>query len=206
MVNDQMVNLIVDKLNWPDTFPERPEVTVDVRNSRDSLFLDWHVRGEQLRAVTTADQGPVWEDSCVEFFCQVPGERHYMNFETNCIGAMVASRRLGRAEDVQPLSPAEMAQIERRCRFRRVGESEMTNARRESIEEQDGLFEWDVALRIPLSLIFRDRQPAFPQPLRVNFYKCADKTRRPHYLSWAPIPLPKPDFHCPQFFREIQLV
>jgi hypothetical protein len=188
------MKLLINNVNWPETFPEKPEVSVDVTNDHEFLYLHYYVKGAQLRAVTTEDQGPVWEDSCVEFFCQVPGERYYMNFETNCIGAMVASRRAGKNEDVQYFSTEEMARIVRTCSFPR-----------EVIEERDGLFEWEVALQIPLSLIFREKQPTFPQPLRVNFYKCADKTKKPHYLSWQPIPLPAPNFHCPDFFGEIVL-
>lgn len=188
------MELLINNVNWPQAFPEKPEVRVEVSNNHDWLFLHYYVRGEQLRAVTTEDQGPVWEDSCVEFFCQVPGDDHYYNFECNCIGAMVASRRLSRSEDVQKLPPEEMAAIRRRCSFPR-----------EAIEERDGLFEWEVELQIPLRLIFRDRRPVFPQVLRANFYKCGDKTKRPHFLSWQPIPLPQPDFHCPQFFGELVL-
>ena len=186
--------LKVNQVNWPGEFPEKPETTVEVKNDHEWLFLKWHVKGEQLRAVTTEDQGPVWEDSCVEFFCQVPGDKHYMNFETNCIGAMVGSRRLGRDEDVQPFSAEEMGRIERRCSFPR-----------EAFEEKDGVFEWEVELRIPLDLIFRDCKPVFPQVLRANFYKCADKTKKPHYVSWQPIQLPTPNFHCPGYFGEIVL-
>ena len=183
----------IDQVNWPDAFPEKPEVTVEVSNDHEALYLKWHVRGEQLRAVTTEDQGPVWEDSCVEFFCQVPGDAYYFNFECNCIGAMVGSRRKGRAEDVQALSPEEMGRIERKCTYPR-----------EAFEEKDGLFEWTVEEKIPLDLIFQ-RPIAKGQKLKANFYKCADKTKKPHFLSWQPIPLPKPDFHCPQFFGEIQV-
>ena len=188
------MKLSVDKVNWPEEWPEKPEVTVEVSNDHEKLFLKWHVKGEQVRAVTVEDQGSVWEDSCVEFFCQVPGDKYYMNFETNCIGAMVASQRLGRAEDVRPLPPEEMTLIKRRCSFPR-----------EAFEEKDGLFEWEVELEIPLKLIFRDQKPVFPQQLRVNFYKCADKTKRPHFVSWQPIDLPNPDFHCPKFFGELTL-
>ena len=184
----------IDQVNWPDTFPEKPEVSVEVNNDHERLFLKWHVKGEQLRAVTTEDQGPVWEDSCVEFFCQVPGEKHYYNFECNCIGAMVASRRLGREEDEQPLSKEQMDTIKRSCSFPR-----------EAFAERDGLWSWEVELQIPLALIFREQKPIFPQKLRCNFYKCADKTKKPHFLSWQPINLPKPNFHCPEFFSEITL-
>ena len=117
-----------------------------------------------------------------------------MNFETNCIGALVASRRLSRDEDVKPLPAEEMALIQRKCTFPR-----------EAIEEKDGMFEWTVELQIPLKLIFRDKEPVFPQKLRANFYKCADKTKKPHFLSWRPIDLPNPNFHCPEFFGEIEL-
>ena len=185
---------LINNVNWPDQFPEHPEASVEVTNDHEFIYLKYHVKGKQLRAVTTQDQGPVWEDSCVEFFCQVPGDNHYMNFETNCIGAMVGSRRISRAEDVRPLPPEQMALIKRRCSFPR-----------EAFEEKDGLFEWDVELQIPLSLIFQDSKPAFPQKLRANFYKCADKTKKPHFLSWQPIRLPNPNFHCPKFFGEIVL-
>ncbi|MBQ7530908.1 MAG: hypothetical protein IJT12_04310 [Paludibacteraceae bacterium] len=189
------MELLINNVNWPESFPEKPEVKVIVSNDCENLYLHYFVKGEQLRAVTAEDQGPVWEDSCVEFFCQVPGDDHYYNFECNCIGAMVASRRLSRNEDVRVLPPEEMSQIKRKCSFPR-----------EVIEEKDGLFEWEVELQIPLRLIFRGKEPVFPQTLRANFYKCGDKTKKPHFLSWQPIPLPKPDFHCPQFFGEIELL
>ena len=184
----------IDQVNWRSEYPYCPQTTVEVTNDHDSLYLHFRVKGEQLRAVTTTDQGPVWEDSCVEFFCQVPGEKHYMNFETNCIGAMVGSRRKGRAEDVVPFSADEMGRIERKCTFPR-----------EAFDEKDGVFEWNVELRIPLDLIFREAKPVFPQVLKVNFYKCADKTKKPHYVSWQPIQLPTPNFHCPEFFGQIVL-
>lgn len=188
------MQLLINTNNWPDRFPETPEAKVMVRNDHQYLYLRFEVEGDQLRAVAAADQGRVWEDSCVECFCQVPGDAHYINLESNCIGAMVASRRLSRKDEVVPFTPAEMQQIVRRC-----------SLPREPFEERDGHFSWWVELDIPLSLIFRQNPPSFPQPLLVNFYKCADKTRKPHFLSWQPIPLPAPDFHCPQFFGEITL-
>ena len=36
--------------------------------------------------------------------------------------------------------------------------------------------------------------------VRANFYKCGDKLQTPHFLSWNPIGLEKPNFHCPEFF------
>ena len=39
--------------------------------------------------------------------------------------------------------------------------------------------------------------------MRANFYKCGDLLQTPHFLSWAPIDLPQPKFHCPEFFGEV---
>ena len=39
-----------------------------------------------------------------------------------------------------------------------------------------------------------------PGGLRVNLYKCGDNLNQPHFLSWSPITLDKPNFHCPDFF------
>ena len=49
----------IDQVNWPESFPEKPEVSVEVSNDHEALYLHYRVKGEQLRAVTTEDQGPV---------------------------------------------------------------------------------------------------------------------------------------------------
>ncbi|WP_084088461.1 carbohydrate-binding family 9-like protein [Fodinibius roseus] len=36
-----------------------------------------------------------------------------------------------------------------------------------------------------------------------RFYKIADKTSHPHYLSWALIEHPEPHFHLPEYFGTI---
>jgi hypothetical protein len=45
-----------------------------------------------------------------------------------------------------------------------------------------------------------------PEKIMGNFYKCADETISPHYLSWNPIDAPAPDFHRPEFFGEIHFL
>ena len=41
---------------------------------------------------------------------------------------------------------------------------------------------------------------------RGNFYKCGDGLPVPHFVSWAPIDTPNPDFHRPEFFDTICFV
>ena len=55
---------------------------------------------------------------------------------------------------------------------------------------------------IPFDLLGLDSD-ALPEKLRGNIYKCGDRTAHPHYLSWAPIGTPSPDFHRPEYFGEV---
>ena len=40
--------------------------------------------------------------------------------------------------------------------------------------------------------------------MKGNFYKCGDHLSVPHFLSFAPIGVPKPDFHRPEFFCTLE--
>ena len=44
------------------------------------------------------------------------------------------------------------------------------------------------------------------QKVRGNIYKCGDKLPVPHFISWSPISTPAPDFHCPRFFGEMDII
>ncbi len=187
------VVLSIDQVNWPRKYPDCPETKVFMAHDEQSLYILFGVKGKQLRALAVEDQQAVWEDSCVEFFCQEFGEPYYMNFEVNCIGVMAAARRLGQNEGVNLLNAEEMHQIQR-----------FSSLKKEKIEEKDGVFEWKVGISIPLRLICPDFD-GFPLPLQANFYKCADGTKSPHFVSWQPIDLPQPLFHCPEFFGTIIL-
>ena len=35
---------------------------------------------------------------------------------------------------------------------------------------------------------------------RANLYKCADDSSHPHWLTWAHVDNPTPDFHLREFF------
>lgn len=185
-------SLSVDVVNWPKDYPYCPQTTIRLAHTDSFLFLRYDVKGQQLRAMTANDQGEVWCDSCVEFFCQVPSNDYYMNFETNCIARMVASRRKGKTEGVVLCSADEMSRIRR---YASVGN--------QPFAEKDGEFAWTVCLAIPLDIL--SDKHSFPFTLRANFYKCADETKMPHFVSWSPIDLPNPNFHCPQFFGNIIL-
>lgn len=176
-------------INWPE-YVYKPIVAFDTAYSDRYFYIRYFVKGFSLKAVYDKDDSNVHRDSCVEFFMQRPGDKSYMNFEFNCIGTCDAARRESR-EAKDSLSAAEYASIKR---YSSVEEA--------AFEEKKGIYEWELLVAIPLSVMGLDPLN-MPEKIRGNFYKCADDTEYPHFLSWSPIDLPAPNFHCPQFFGEI---
>ena len=148
--------------------------------------------GHCLRAAALEDNGPVWGDSCCEFFVSHPSDGTYYNFELNCIGTLLASKRRSR-NDADMFTAQELAQIRR-----------FSTLENKAIEEAGEIRCWSTAIIIPMALIGLDAGN-LPVTIRANFYKCGDLTAHPHFLSWNPIDLPKPDFHRPEFFGTLTL-
>jgi len=178
----------VETLNWPKLYGYRPLTTVSAAHDKTDLYLLYQVHGNCLRAVNTQDNQNVHEDSCVEFFVKTPESDDYFNFEFNCSGVCKA------AKHYQYLIPAEMAEIER---WSSIG--------KRAFNELNGLFSWELCVRIPFRLMEVDPDN-IPLKLMGNFYKCADATNQPHFVTWNPIKTERPDFHRPEFFGEIYLV
>jgi len=181
----------IEILNWKTEYPYRPITLFNIARSNDNIFIKYSVRGSMLRAIYSNDQDPVNEDSCVEFFCQAPNSDKYMNFEFNCIGTCKASKRVARNADVTPYSKEELSMIKR---YPSLG--------RRAFKEMEGMFEWELTVKIPLRIMGIDPNN-LPEKIKGNFYKCADGTDSPHYVTWNPVQTPTPDFHRPEFFGEL---
>ena len=65
-----------------------PKTRAKVAYDDDALYVIFRVEDQYVRAVTTNYQGPVYQDSCVEFFFTPGGEvsAGYFNLEMNCGG------------------------------------------------------------------------------------------------------------------------
>lgn len=191
-LDDHGVRQTVECLNWKDQYPYRPLTAVSVGHSGTDLYIDFFVRCNYLRAVNFENNSPVHQDSCVEFFvepnCQLP----YFNFEFNCIGTVHAACRMDRHNGT-PLRDDDLKRIRR---FASCGTR--------PFNELEGMFTWNLVVAIPLDLM-KLQYAGEPLAMRGNFYKCADLTTAPHFLSWAPISTPQPDFHRPEFFAPIIL-
>lgn len=178
--------------NWQAEYPYQPRTTVHLARTDAFLYLLFTVEAEQVRALHTCDLEAVCEDSCVEFFLANADNTRYWNFEFNAIGTCNASVRRDKKTDVRRLSEAELQSI---IRYPSLGNAPIAGT--------DATVAWSLLVGIPMALIGCEGE--VPPTLRGNFYKCGDKTARPHYLSWSPIPVPAPNFHLPQYFGELNL-
>jgi hypothetical protein len=179
----------IDAINWQE-FPYKPIAAVDAARSSNMLYLHYFVRGLSLRAMAAQDGQYVHPDSCVEFFMRAAHSMRYTNFEFNCIGTCLAARGDNR-HDRMPFTAEEYAMIKRH-----------STINHEAFAEKHGIYQWELTAAIPFELMGMEAA-RLPEKFYGNFYKCADQTSHPHYVTWNPIPLPSPDYHCPMHFGEI---
>ena len=188
-LEEQGVKAAIDSVNWPDAFPYRPDCNVTLAHDGRNIAMLFHVRGLDLRAMETEDNGRMWEDSCVEFFVQDPSGEKYYNFELTCAGRLLASEGATR-HDRPRRGPEVLGRVRR-----------YTTVEGAPFQKDGGIYSWTAGMLIPMDLFGADGV----RKLRANFYKCGDKTAHMHFVSWNPIDLPKPDFHRPDFFGELIL-
>ena len=182
----------IDCLNWPDAFPYRPEVEFEICHSGADLHLLYRVREDAVRAECAADGDHAWEDSCVEFFFEPRPGGGYYNVECTCTGKLYLCHGMQRSGR-QPL-PEPLLKGIRRC----------STLGSEPFGLRPGPVSWELRLDIPARTFGLERFDGLVA--RGNFYKCGDRLPVPHYLSWAPVGTPRPDFHRPEYFETIAFV
>ena len=176
---ESVPTLAIDQVLWGEDVGIRAEGQF----CYDPEHLYVHLRAveEEIRAENTEPLSPVYQDSCLEFFFMPEGTDKYFNIEINPNGCVCMQYGPSRTE-----------------RFSLVKEdiTEYFDIRTDRTE--DG---WEVFYQIPLDY-FRYFLPEyeFSGILWANAYKCGDKTANKHYLSWNPIALESPNFHCPEYF------
>ena len=182
----------IETVNWKE-YSYRPETFFRIAHTGDAIVLHYKVREASVRAVAAADNGPVWEDACVEFFSSPTNDGIYYNMECNCTGTLLVgtgSSRNGR-------EPASQTILDNVQRWASLG--------RAPFEERIGECTWEVVLIIPAATYFKHQVKSLSgKTMRANFYKCGDKLQTPHFLSWNPIAVEAPDFHRPEFFGTLR--
>ena len=179
----------IDTVNWSE-FPYRPEVEFRAAHTGDSLLLNYRVTEEAVRAAAQSDNGPVWEDSCVEFFATFD-DKNYQNVECKCVGTILSA--VGPDRDHR--EAASKSVLDGVKRYSSLDPANLP---------AEGPVTWEVSLIIPVETYFKSGLKSFSGVnARGNFYKCGDKLPTPHFLSWNPIGVPNPDFHRPEYFGQI---
>lgn len=176
--------------NWEED--ERVQASVRLSHDDRNLFLRFAVQEPQLRRMCQEYNGAVWEDSCVEAFLQVEGEKEYLNFEFSASTKVLVGKGEGR--------PGR-----RKWDVSEVEQIPVTFTLLENTKDQS---RWNLEVTIDLVSfgLLQSGQPIEDVKLRGNFYCCGDKHKQKHYLSYAPIETLKPDFHTPMFFTPIRFI
>ncbi len=160
-----------------------------------ALYVIFRVEDRYVLAVAKQHDDTVCRDSCVEFFF-VPGmdiAKGYFNLEMNCGGTMLFHFQIIPRKDSIALAADDLAKIQVAHTMPRRVETEITQPTT-----------WVVEYRLPLDILPRYRKDiAAPGPgvtWRANFFKCADNSSHPHWLTWSKVERPQPDFHVPECF------
>lgn len=199
-----------NKADWQDVSPLRiesymgdkpdhfPRVQARLAYDDQYIYVIFRVDDQYVRSIRTELHSEVCRDSCVEFFF-APGPDisvGYFNVETNCGGTMLLYHQQDRDDPNRvEVSPEDCGRIELAHSMPKVVEPEITEPTT-----------WTLEYRIPFDMLTgytSVTRPVAGATWKANLYKCADQTSHPHWLTWAPVDLPRPDFHQPTFFGDL---
>lgn len=175
----------------PDHFPK---TEAKLLYDKDHIYIIFRVEDRYIRAVSQKFCDAVYCDSCAEFFF-TPGmdiEDGYFNIEMNCGGVMLMNHQKRREDNCRCISDDDAGKIQVFHSLPKIIDPEITEPTT-----------WTVEYCLPIEILGNYAAVEKPDSgvlWRANFYKCGDETSHPHWLTWAPIDLPKPDFHQPTFF------
>ncbi len=174
-----------------------PETKVKLRYDKDNVYVIFSVRDRYVKAVAKETNGKVWLDSCVEFFFS-PGpdtDRGYFNFEATCKGVFLFQYHVNNKETDGFVSMDD-------CRQVKISHSLTKDVTKEITEPLNWTLEYSIPFSV-LSKYMKIEQPGPGVSWRANFYKCADNSSHPHWLTWTLVDYPRPKFHLPQFFGRL---
>lgn len=183
---------MIDLINW-ENFPYRPEIEFRIAHHDNEIWLKFYVKEENILAQRTETNSATHRDSCVEFFLDPMNDGNYYNFEFNCIGVthLAYGPNRNKREFIDPKIIEEKIQIE-------------STLGSQAFNERKGGHEWEMTVVIPAEVLVHNKGITLKDlGARANFYKCADDTAKPHYVSWNPVATDRPDFHQPTFFGSL---
>lgn len=171
-----------------------PAVQAKMMYDDENLYIIFLVKDRYVRCITKDFNGPVWEDACVEFFFSPDTNfpERYFNLEINCGGTPLMHYNVIPGEEITILEINDIEMIEIAHSLPQIIDPEISEP-----------VTWTIEYRIPLVLLEKYSKITHPEPginWKANFYKIAENSSNPHYLTWSVVDNYKPDFHLPQFF------
>jgi len=189
--------------NWyrTEASNHRPKVQARVLYDDRNVYVAFKVKDRYVRSTREDWQGAVCRDSCVEFFVRPKPKKGYFNFEMNAGGTLL----LYYIEDESP-TPTGFKKFKEVSR--ELGQTIQIYHSLPAVvyPEIKKPVEWSVEYAVPISLFEHyvgKLGKLQGQEWRANFYKCADGTSHPHWVSWAPLGKVL-SFHLPQYFQPIR--
>jgi hypothetical protein len=172
----------------------RPAVKGKLMYNDDNVFVIYIVEDCFVRCFEQDYNAAVSNDSCVEFFFSpdVNFPERYFNLEVNCGGAALMRHNIIPRMEYTTLGVEDLKQIE-------IAHSLPSKV----YPEIPVPLTWTIEYRIPLELLRKYSNITYPKSgvsWRGNFYKVAEKSSNPHWMTWSFVDVAKPDFHVPQFF------
>lgn len=169
-----------------ESYSYKPKVDFAIAHTDFALLLKFFVSENDLRAIYTKSNEPVYKDSCVELFISFD-EKGYYNFEFNCAGTCLLGFGKGRNERLQ------------------VSDELIDRIRYQSLlkpsAHQEANISWELTLEIPFDVFhYHQIKTLKKKRARANVYKCGDDLPKPHFLAWNEIKTEEPDFHRPEYF------
>lgn len=176
-------------VNW-DKFNYVPKVSFIMGHDNENIYLKFYVSENHILAKHSTPNSSTHQDSCVEFFIDPDQSGQYYNFEFNCIG----TTHLAYGPDRYNRTFIDKDKI--------LDQIKITSTLGAlPFEEKSGQFNWEMTVKLPSSIFVYHPDLKFSGlKSKANFYKCADATQTPHYLSWSVVESENPDFHRPEFF------
>lgn len=167
------------------------------------LYVHFQVKDQYVVSRVRNRQGQVCTDSCVEAFLQPRPDAGYFNFEVNISGVIHVSYVTDPTRTPTGFAGCQMLTDDQLDQIQII-----TDTQDPIDPEHTSPMDWQITLGIPMTLFEEYLGPmslSTQSVWRGNFYKCADKSSHPHWLSWQPVG-ENLSFHTPQYFGRLCFV
>ncbi len=177
----------------PESGPNQLDVSLRLLYDNSGIYGRFEVKNDQyMRCMADRFQYPVCTDSCVEFFIKPNGNDGYINFEFSAAGELLCSHIVDHTRtadgfaDFRLLTKEEAAGVI------------IASTLPKNIEEICEKMDWELGFFIPFTVFekLNFTKPTSTELWRGNFYKCGDKTRYPHWITWSEVD--ELNFHLPK--------